>query len=132
MHMTDMEMTECDTQVNKNLLLVLPVLLLPYLFSFFLSLFFLLLLSPSSQSFLILPLNTVYSFSSLFAFHSPDPDVSISQVLPAQTFHQISQDSPSHSAVQTRCSEIFLVGRIPSLVSLVSHKQVRICLFNSL
>lgn len=66
--------------------------------------------------------SSIYSFSSLVARHPPDPDL-ILQVPPAQTFHQISQDSPLHSAAQMRCSESFLAARIPSLASLVSHTK---------
>lgn len=55
--------------------------------------------------------------------HPPDIDDIIFQVPPAQTFHQISQDSPSHSAAQMRCSESFLVAKIPLLASLVSHTE---------
>lgn len=62
-----------------------------------------------------------YSFSFLVTFHPPDPNDLNSQAPPAQTFHQISQDSPSHSAAQMRCLESFLVVRIPSLASLVSQ-----------
>lgn len=63
-----------------------------------------------------------YSFSFLVTLHPPDPNVLNSQAPPAQTFHQISQDSPSHSAAQMRCSKSFLVVRIPLLVSLVSEQ----------
>lgn len=113
-HMTDMEMTECDTQVNHLLVvLVLPPFSCPLSscsVSFFVSLFS----NFAPQYALSIP----YLLFTHLTLTSP-----ISQVHQAQTFHQISQDSPSHSAVQTRCSEIFLVGRIPLLVSLVSHKQ---------
>lgn len=66
---------------------------------------------------------SIYSFSSLVVLHPPDPGGFIFQAPPAQTFPQISQGSPSHSAAQMKCSESFLVGRIPSLASLVSHTQ---------
>lgn len=51
-------------------------------------------------------------FSTLIHIFTP-------QAPAAQTFHQISQDLPSHSAAQMRCLGTFLGARIPSLLSLV-------------
>lgn len=126
MRMTDMEMTEWDTQVKINYGFIKFVLISgnhlvtswsgPH--------------DPSGGSDpnfgnprYRLKFQTVSLFSWFSSLLSPRPhdsgDFSF-QVPPPLTFHQTSQDSPSHSAAQMRCSESFLVARIPLLTSLVS------------
>lgn len=66
-----------------------------------------------------------HSFSFSVALYSPDHINVIFQVPPVQALHhQISQDSPSHSAAQMRCSESSLVVRIPSPAYLVSYTSL--------
>lgn len=55
---------------------------------------------------------------------SSDPTDLNSQGPPAQTIHQTSQDSVTHSAVQMRYSGSSLVVRIPLPASLVSYSTV--------